>query len=60
MKELPIAAGRSMGHDLRPMVDAVAYVIQNDRVAAPTVRLPAAGLRLRFYQRVKPRCRPSL
>jgi transposase len=29
MKELVVAAGRPMGHDLRAMVDAVAYVVRN-------------------------------
>ena len=29
MKELTVAAGRPMGHDLRAMVDAVAYVVRN-------------------------------
>jgi transposase len=29
MKELVIAAGRPMAHDLRAMVDAIAYVTRN-------------------------------
>jgi transposase len=59
MRELVIAAGRPMVHDLRAMVDAIGYVTRNgDRVAGRARRLPALGLGLRVLPAVE-RPRPA-
>src|SRR5260370_20597384 len=51
MRDLARAQGRPMGHDLRAMCDAIAYVTRNAiEWRAPPVRFPARHSVLRVYE----------
>src|SRR5258708_35857712 len=60
MRELVIAAGRPMAHDLRAMVDAVAYVTRNGiEWRAVPADFPPWGSVYAFYQRGNARGPPQ-